>query len=170
MNVMGTSTRETDRVDQGRTPAEWLRPREFRIESDLYTPIEALRCEDLTRVLARLQATGPSPRVCLYAISVDRKAPRVSLRSAEKYERRSFSAVSREQTFTDPDEATAPNGRQGWSSVRELIRAGLADGGVVLMAGVVSGEIDQCRNERARFEEQIGFDALVVPEITGAQS
>lgn len=170
MNVMGTSTRETDRVAQGHAPAKWLRPREFRIESDLYAPIEALRCEDLTRVLARLQATGPSPRVCLYAISFGREAPRVSVGSAAKHAWRRSGAVSREQTFTGPDGATAPDGRQGWSFLRELIRAGLAGGVVVLMAGVVSGEIDQCRNERARFEEQIGFDALVVPEITGAQS
>ncbi|MGW7397271.1 hypothetical protein ACWGH7_12290 [Streptomyces cyaneofuscatus] len=92
------------------------------------------------------------------------------LESAQKYARRRSWAVSRGQVFTGADDATAPDGRRGWSSARELVLAGRADGVVALTADVFSGEIDRYRYELAWLEQHFGFEALVVPETTGAQS
>ncbi|MFI5749106.1 hypothetical protein ACIBBE_24940 [Streptomyces sp. NPDC051644] len=154
------------RQSTARTTQTWLYLSQVHIEANPYVPIAGARRVNLERVVAQARSRGRDPRVCLYALSFDEQVPRASLDSAAAYARRKSWQVGSEQSFTDPDDATAPQDRPGWGHVRKQIRAGFADGVVVITADVVSSEVDEYRDELAWFEEHHGFIALVIPEIT----
>ncbi|HBF84502.1 MAG TPA: hypothetical protein DD420_32615 [Streptomyces sp.] len=163
-----TARRTQSWMDRERADHARLYPHEVRIEVDPYGPIGATRRENLDRVVAQVRARGRNPRVCLYAPSFDGQVPRASLESAANYAERQSWQVGPQQFYTDPSGATAPQDRPGWSLVRQQVRAGFADGVVVITADVVSRQAARYREELDWFEEHHGFIALVVSEpVTG---
>lgn len=153
-------------MDRERADHARLYPDEVRVATDPYVSIAAGRRENLERVVAQARARGRDPRVCLYALSIDGQVPRASLVAAANYAERQSWQVGPKQSYTDPNSATAPKDRPGWGLLREQIRAGFADGVVVITAEVVSCRIDEYRRELGWFEEHRGFVALVASEIS----
>ncbi|MFD9428472.1 MULTISPECIES: hypothetical protein [unclassified Streptomyces] len=152
-------------MDRERADRARLYPDEVRVAADLYGSIAAGRRENLERVVAQARARGREPQVCLYALSIDGQVPRASLDAAANYAERQSWHVGPKQSYTDPNGATAPKGRPGWGLLREQIRAGFAEGVVVITAAVVSCRIDDYRRELGWFEEHRRFVALVASEI-----
>ncbi|WP_256076491.1 recombinase family protein [Streptomyces sp. BpilaLS-43] len=157
-------------MDRKRADHARLYPDEARVPADPYGPIAAARREYLDRIVAQIRTKGRAPRVCLYALSVDGQAPRASLGSAAAYAERQSWQVLPEQSYTDPVEATAIEGRPGWRSVREQARKGFVDGVVVVTADIVSRHLGEYKVQIDWFEEHFGFVALVVPETVKSQS
>jgi len=67
--------------------------------------------------------------------------------------------------FTDHHGIEGPSSRPGWRAVREQIRAGYADGVVVVTATVVSTHVEEYQQEIDWFGHHWGFIGLVIPEI-----
>ncbi|MER7224270.1 hypothetical protein [Streptomyces rubradiris] len=102
--------------------------------------------------------------MCLYALSFRGHEPRHSLDALADYARCQSWQVGAEQSYTDHDGAVAPDLRPGWGLVRQQIRAGYADGVVVVTASVISTQLGEYRREIDWFGQHCGFVALVVPE------
>jgi hypothetical protein len=107
--------------------------------------------------------------VCLYALSIDEQRPRASLQAAAAYAARQSWHVEAGQTYTDCQGDEGPSARPGWNSVRERVRAGYADGVVVVTASVVSSHLEEYQQEIDWFGHHWGFIGLVIPEIRKAQ-
>jgi hypothetical protein len=157
-------------MDRERADQAWLTPDRVSFEVDPYVPIAAARRENLDRIVAQVRARGREPRVCLYAIFFEGQVPRASLDSAAEYAQRQSWQVLSGQTHMDSDDLVVPGERPGWGLVRQQVRAGFADGVVVVTASVISHEADEYRSELDWFEEHFGFVALVVPELRAGRA
>lgn len=68
------------------------------------------------------------------------------------------------RAFTDHFGAGDPQTRPGWGLVRRQIRAGFADGVVVLTQSITSPHLEEYEQQLTWFETHLGFIALVTPE------
>ncbi|GHF33414.1 hypothetical protein GCM10010218_13140 [Streptomyces mashuensis] len=157
-------------MDWERVDEAGLDPDKIRVSADPYGPLAAARRENLERIVARLHAKGRMPRVCLYALSVGGQEPRHSLNAAAAYAVRQSWQVGVGQSYTDHQGPTDPVTRPGWCLVRQQIRAGYADGVVVVTHPVISPQVDEYRQEVDWFALHFGFIAVVVPEIQAART
>ncbi|WP_411143113.1 hypothetical protein [Streptomyces sp. x-80] len=136
-----------------------------RVEVDPYVPLAAARRGHLERIVAQLHVRRRVPRVCLYALSVGGQEPRHSLDAAAAFAVRQSWQVGVGQSYTDHQGAAAPLARPGWCLVRAQIRAGYADGVVVVTHSVISPHADEYRQQLEWFGHHFGFVALIVPEV-----
>ncbi|MGC5042466.1 hypothetical protein ACLQ16_04015 [Streptomyces albidoflavus] len=152
-------------MDLERAVEARLHPDQVRVEPDPYGFLAAMRRGHIERTVARLRAKGRMPRVCLYALSVGGQEPRHSLNAAENYAVGQCWQVGVGQTYTDHRGATDPVTRPGWCSVREQVKAGYADGVVVVTASDISPHVDEYRQEIDWFGHHLGFIDLVISEV-----
>ncbi|MEV6421731.1 hypothetical protein [Streptomyces sp. NPDC051662] len=142
-----------------------LHPEKIRVEADPYVPIAAARREILEGIVTQLRARGRVPRVCRYALAVGGQEPRHSLDAAAAFAVRQSWRIGVGQSYTDHHGAAESLTRPGWCLVRQQIRAGYADGVVVVTHSVVSPHIDAYKQQLNWFGAHFGFVALVVPEM-----
>ncbi|WP_050502689.1 hypothetical protein [Streptomyces monomycini] len=135
-----------------------------------YLSLEIARRANVDRTVAQLQAKGRVPRVCFYALSVGSQEPRHSLEASEAFALRQSWQVGGGQSYTDRHSATSPVTRPGWCEVRHQVRAGYADGVVVVTASVISTRFEEYRREIEWFGEHLGFIDLVVPDVPKAEA
>ncbi|MFI1201646.1 hypothetical protein ACH4VR_19705 [Streptomyces sp. NPDC020883] len=153
-----------DWMDRERAFGAGLHPDEIPVEADPYAPLESARRGNLERVAVRVQASGRVPRVCLYALSVGGQEPRHSLEAAAAFAVRESWQVGVGQSYTDHHGATDPLRRPGWCMVRQQIRAGYADGVVVITPFVISPHAIEYKQQLDWFAEHFGFIAVVAPD------
>lgn len=151
-------------MDRERAFEAELYPDKLRVETDPYAPLEAARRDNLERIAARVRTSGRMPRVCQYALSVGGQEPRHSLEAAAAFAVRQSWQVGVGQSYTDHHGATDPLTRPGWCLVRQQIRAGYADGVVVITPFVVSPHAGEYKQQLEWFAEHLGFIAVVAPE------
>lgn len=149
-------------MDLGRTGRASLHG-DVRLAPNLYGPIATVRREQLNRIVTQIRVRR-EPRVCLYAFAVDGKTPAASLKSAAAYAAAQSWQVVAAQCDFDSMGGTALESRSGWGLVRDHVRAGFADGVVVVSADVVSADVDVYWRELEWFALRFAFVALVVPE------
>ncbi|MEV0445973.1 hypothetical protein AB0I84_22540 [Streptomyces spectabilis] len=151
-------------MDRERAVEAELYPGEIRVETDPYAPLESARRDGLERTVTRVRSSGRMPRVCLYALSVGGHEPRHSLEKAAAFALRQSWQVGVGQSYTDHYGATDPLTRPGWCMVRQQIRAGYADGVVVITPFVVSPHAAEYKQQLDWFAEHWGFIAVVAPD------
>ncbi|MFD4986468.1 hypothetical protein [Streptomyces sp. NPDC058374] len=122
-----------------------------------------VRCDYLAQRVTQRRNSGRVPRVCLYALTVGQQQPCRSLDESKGFAVEQGWHVGR-RAFTDHFGATDPQTRPGWGLVRQQIRAGFADGVVVLTQSVISPHLDEFERQLSWFETHLGFIALVTPE------
>ncbi|MGW3163303.1 hypothetical protein ACWC9Q_10510 [Streptomyces sp. NPDC001142] len=149
---------------------EWIRT--SRSDAPVLTPdpwrrLTGIRNELLQRVVERASSMGRLPQVCLYARSVGGYTPLASLNAAAAFAARHSWSVDRDQSFTDPHGRISPEARAGWSLVRRRIRAGYADGVVVITASVISEDPIEYEKQLDSITLSGGFVAVVAPDARG---
>lgn len=152
-------------MDQERAFEAELEPDRVRVETNPYAALAAARRENLERLVAQFHARGRVPRVCRYALAVGGLEPRHSLDAAAAFAVRQSWQVGVGQSYTDHHGAADPLTRPGWCLVRQQIRAGYADGVVVVTHSVITSHTDEYKRQLDWFEMRSGFVAVVVPEI-----
>lgn len=164
---MRQSITSTNQTWMGRERAfeALLHPDRVLVEADPYAPTADTRRQRLEQVVAQARARHREPRVCLYALSFAGHEPRHSLEAVAEYAQRRCWLVEARQSYTDHDGTVAPERRPGWGRVRQQIRAGYADGVVVVTPSVISYRVDEYRQEIDWLGQHCGFIALVVPEV-----
>jgi hypothetical protein len=111
------------------------------------------------------------PRVCRYALAHGTHRPTHSLYAASQAAaRRGWQVGGEEQVFTDPYGSPAPQDRTGWCRVRRHIKAGYADGVVVVTTDVITTDLTEFEKELAWLEAHNAFLAVVVPLTDTPQS
>ncbi|MEV0487393.1 recombinase family protein [Streptomyces sp. NPDC050508] len=163
MRQSTTPHRGQDWMAQERATDEWLRPDRVRIEPDPLTRLMIARRATVERVVQQLRTNGRVPRVCLYALAVGGHVPTHSLNAARAFAEQQGWQVATED-YTDCHGTTGPMARPGWDQVRQRIRAGLADGVVVLTQTMISLRLDEYERQLAWLDEHFGFITLVIPE------
>ncbi|MEV3853059.1 hypothetical protein AB0J38_01890 [Streptomyces sp. NPDC050095] len=151
-------------MDKERLVEAMLDPDKIRIETDPYAPLEAARRDNLDRVEAGVRAGGRVPRVCRYALSVGGHEPQHSLEKAAAFAVRQSWQVGVGQSYTDHHGPTDPLARPGWCLVRQQIRAGYADGVVVITPFVISPQPSEYQQQLDWFAAHFGFIAVVAPD------
>lgn len=152
-------------MDRERAWDEVLHPDRPRIEADPLVRLMNARLGVLNHCLALLQERGRVPRVCLYALTVRGQEPTRSPSAARDFAlRQDWQVGGSNQRITDRFGTTDPLLRPGWSLVRFQIRAGYADGVVVLTHSVISPHIDEYEPQLDLIERHLGFVALLTPE------
>ncbi|WP_258528041.1 hypothetical protein [Streptomyces sp. NBRC 110611] len=146
-------------MDRERAFVAEVHPGKIRVETDPYAPLEAARRDNLERIAGRVRASSRMPRVCLYALSVGGQEPRHSLVAV----RQSWQ-VGVGQSYSDHHGTTDPLVRPGWCTVRQQIRAGYADGVVVITPFVISPHASEYKQQLEWFAEHFGFIAVVAPD------
>lgn len=150
-------------MDQERATDDRLCPGKVRVEPDPYARLMIARHATVRRVVQQLRTSSRMPRVCLYALAVGGHVPKHSLNAARAFAEQQGWQVAAED-YTDCHGTTGPMARPGWDQVRRRIRAGLADGVVVLTQTIISLRLDEYEQQLAWFDEHFGFIALVIPE------
>lgn len=156
-------------IDPERTFREKRHPDEVRIGTNRLVRLLNARVSALDLRLSRLREVGRKPRVCLYALAVDRQEPTHSLNAARDFALRQNWQVGVDHHFTDRVGATDPLTRAGWSQVRHQVRAGYADGVVALTYSVISPRLDEYALQLDLIAQHLGFVALVTAETAGGQ-
>ncbi|MEU9426235.1 hypothetical protein AB0D87_25910 [Streptomyces sp. NPDC048342] len=159
-----------DWMDRERDFHARFHPDKIRVEMVPLVRLMNDRHDVLDRCLARIEAAGRVPRVCIYLLAARGCEPAHSRNAARDYALEEGWQVSTLQMFTDRFGVTDPLLRPGWSAVRHQIRAGFVDGVVALTHSVISPHLDEYELQLALVEKHGGFVALVTPETAGTTS
>jgi hypothetical protein len=159
-----------DWMDRERDFHARFHPDEIRVEADPLVWLMNDRRDVVDRCLARIEAAGRVPRVCIYLLAARGCEPAYSRDAARDYAFQQGWQINTLQVFTDRIGLTDPLLRPGWSAVRHQIRAGFVDGVVALTHSVISPHVDEYELRLALVEEHGGFVALVTPETAGTKS
>ncbi|MET8690533.1 hypothetical protein ABZV77_40640 [Streptomyces sp. NPDC004732] len=157
---------------EARAAARWRSGRTPAIRADQLTGLGHIRREVMSQRLQQLDAHGRVPRVCLYGVGMNRELStgRVSLDAAFEYAGSQGWRVRTEHAVADLLHHTAPAQRPWWRWVLRQVRAGHADGVVVLAYEHISPHLDEYEQQLDLMAESGGFVALVSAEnSTGGQ-
>ncbi|MEW5541445.1 hypothetical protein AB1339_27800 [Streptomyces cyaneofuscatus] len=128
-----------------------------------------LRKEQVGRRLAALRANGRTPRIALYARTVNGQTPVRSLTAARGFAERMAWQVGRDQEFTDCLSLTEVEDRLGWLRMKQRLASGFLDGIVAITRSDVSPHLNLYESELDWLTLHGGFIALVHAETVVPQ-
>jgi hypothetical protein len=158
------SRKAADWMEAERRLDEWWHPDRVRVTPDPLVRLAAARKRVLDLRLAYLEAHGRTPCVCLYVLAPLRGRPVSSFAAVRTYADGNGWRVGADGCVTDRLSTTDPMCRPGWRWVLRMIRAGHADGVVVLTHTAISRRLDEYEISFDLMDLHGGFVALMTRE------
>ncbi|MDW4916270.1 hypothetical protein [Streptomyces californicus] len=146
-----------------------FRPDLPRVTPDRSVQLMRLRKEQVGRRLAALRASGRTPRIALYARTVNGQTPVRSLTAARSFAERMAWQVGPDQEFTDCLSLTEVEDRLGWLRMKQRLASGFLDGIVAITRSDVSTHLNDYERELDWLTLHGGFIALVHAETVVPQ-
>lgn len=116
-------------------------------------------------VVEWLRVHGRVPRMCLYTVVTDGTSPELALDLVRPFAEKRQWQVGR--SYADCGLWSTCAARLGWNLVRGEIRAGRADGVVLLSRSDVGPHIAEFTEQLAWFEGRRAFIAVAEPGVAG---
>lgn len=153
-----------DWMDQDNAVSRWMNRDRPHIQPD-----PRLRLERLRKNLLRTAAEGPGRtrtlRVITYALTSPRSDPGPDHARLAAYAAGAWHVKrTLHDEAPDPHRAPAPQLRNGWLTVRRLLREGAADGVIAISRDVISTDDALYERELRWIGDHFSFVDLIIPE------